>query len=213
MKNRQYSLKVFETSIGEEDRFIEFFETNYPLFKEHLILIQGEMSDRIRQFLNEKSLKYLNNISLPKGRPGKSLERELQRQSEGELAKENQALKERLRLMEEELERLRERELTKKRRSIVIEKMIRSGFELDAPGDLLLLKRVNSGATLRAAGNIIALDIVEGTLHSEGDFMIISRSPKAKIFFNDLIVKGKLLKHRLNLIRFKGDEIEVKALR
>ena len=54
MRNRQYSVKVFETAVDDEMKFIEFFETHYMLFKDHLILVKGEMSDAIHKYLEEK---------------------------------------------------------------------------------------------------------------------------------------------------------------
>ncbi len=68
MQSKQYSVKVLECSIDSEDEFIEFFDINYTLFKDHLIVINGEISNNIRDYLNSKPLVFVNNIKLPKGR-------------------------------------------------------------------------------------------------------------------------------------------------
>lgn len=70
-------MKIYETQIDDEEEFISFFDTNYTLFKDHLIVIQGELPKRIETYLKVKSLKYLHNIELPKGRSRKALEKEL----------------------------------------------------------------------------------------------------------------------------------------
>ena len=94
MRNRQYSLKVFETTIENEKDFISFFELHYLLFKDHLILIKGDISDTIRKYLNEKQLKFLHNGVLPVGRSRKALEEEYQIMNNEDMLNENALLKE-----------------------------------------------------------------------------------------------------------------------
>ena len=238
MKNRQYSLKVFETTVKDEKSFIAFFDINYFLFKDHLILIQGELSDRIRQYLETKSLKFLHNQVLPIGRSRKGLEKEFQKNTNKEVAEENTILMEKNRALlyknfslQKEIKTLttektivcqrEEAEIQKAKNEIkklsqrpekkftVSDAIIRSGRELDIDGDLLLLNRVNSGAMVHTAGNLIATEAVEGALRCDGDFMMVSDSPKANIIFNNIIVENALLIHKLNRIELKENEIYI----
>lgn len=234
MRNRQYSLKVFETKAEDEIKFIEFFETNYLLFKDHLILVKGEMSDNIRRYLEEKPLKFLHNASLPIGRSRKALEEEIKLnrpdpepvpQVEPEITvDEHLALKEELKALEiengvnqqmaeAEIEKAKGvvAELSKKldNNFMVMDTIIRSGRELKVEGDLLLLNRVNSGATIHTSGNLIITQVVEGALRCDGNFMMITVSPKANIIFNGVEVDNSLLENKLNRIELKDRVIHI----
>ncbi|CAA6801801.1 MAG: Unknown protein [uncultured Sulfurovum sp.] len=226
MKNRQYSLKVFETRVEDETKFIEFFDTNYMLFKDHLILIKGEMSDTIKTYLEKNALKFLHNIDLPIGRSRKALEEEydmhvkthdveahleIQRELQDNLKREAEESALNLSIAQSEIKREKHKieELSKKLKEnfTVMDTMIRSGRELNIKGDLLLLNRVNSGATINTTGNLIITQVVEGALRCDGSFMMITVSPKANIIFNGVAVDNELLKDKLNRIELKNREI------
>jgi len=68
LKSNQFSIKVFETAIEDEDKFITFIDANYELFKNHLISIQGEIPPKVLEYFQAKSLKYINNFELPKAK-------------------------------------------------------------------------------------------------------------------------------------------------
>jgi len=85
--------------------------------------------------------------------------------------------------------------------------MIRSGRELDIKGDLLLLNRVNSGATIKTTGNMIITKVVEGAIRCSGNFMMLTASPKANIVFHGVEVDNNLLENRLNRVELKNNEI------
>jgi septum site-determining protein MinC len=196
LKSNQYSVKVYETTIKDEEKFIEFFDTNYTLFKDHLIIIQGSLSKRIKGYLNKKSLTYLHNIDLPKGRNRKALEEKfLEERRENAVS---------MQIAETELKKLSSR---LQNNLTVLDKMIRSGQEINIDGDLLLLNRVNSGATLNIIGNLIITNVVEGLVCCSGNFMMLTASPKANIIFHGAKVENELLKNKLNRVEFKNNEI------
>ncbi len=189
-------MKIYETQIDDEEEFISFFDTNYTLFKDHLIVIQGELPKRIETYLKVKSLKYLHNIELPKGRSRKALEKELNAEKT-ELAVSQQITEAKLEKLSTQLQN----NLT------VLDDMIRSGRELNIEGDLLLLNRVNSGATINTLGNVIITKIVEGAIRCNGNFMMLMASPKANIIFHGVEVENRLLENRLNRVELKNNEI------
>ncbi len=222
MKHRQYSVKVFETAVEDEKKFIEFFDTNYILFKDHLILIRDEMSDEIRTYLENKPYQFLHNAILPAGRSRKALEEEikidipqcdpdelLELQAELKTQIEDNALNQHI--CESETQRAKN-EIEKlsnklKNNFTVLDTIIRSGRQLNIEGDLLLLNRVNSGATIYTTGNLIITQVVEGALRCDGSFMMITVSPKANIIFNGVTVDNTLLENKLNRIELKDREI------
>lgn len=222
MKNRQYSVKVFEAKIESEIKFIEFFDTNYILFKDHLILINGKMSNEIETYLKNKPFQYLHNAVLPIGRSRKALEDEIKlgvSQDEpdalvvlqDELKAQVSENKLNQHIHEGEIQKIKKEmeELANKLKSnfTVMDTMVRSGQLLNIEGDLLLMNRVNSGATICTTGNLIVTQVVEGALRCDGNFMMITVSPKANIIFNGVIVDNTLLENKLNRIELKDREI------
>ncbi len=65
MKCRQYDVKVFEIKIENDKSFMDFMDNNYVLLKNHLISIKGEISEGVANYLENKALKYVNNMELP----------------------------------------------------------------------------------------------------------------------------------------------------
>jgi septum site-determining protein MinC len=196
LKNKQYSVKVYECSIEDENEFIFFFDANYTLFKDHLIVVNGEMSSTIKSYLDKKSLTFLNNIALPKGRTRKALERELHSESK-ERAIDQMVAQSELAKLSDRLEQ----------GLMVLDDMIRSGQSLNIEGDLLLLNRLNSGASIEIAGNLIITKLVEGLIRCDGNFMILMASPKANIIFHGVELENQFLENRLNRVEFKNNEI------
>jgi hypothetical protein len=194
LRNKQYSVKVFETTLTDDNQFISFFNTNYNLFKDYLIVIHGDLSPLILAFLEEKNLHYLNNVTLPKNQGRKAVEeqiavqKEQQQQVEQELVKLSDKLQNNLKVQDT---------------------LIRSGQDVKIEGDLLLLNRVNSAATLTVNGNLIVTQLVEGAIRCYGNFMMLKASPKANIVFHDVLVDNVLLKERLNRVELINNEIRI----
>jgi septum formation inhibitor MinC len=198
LKNKQYSVKVYECSVDDEAEFMAFFDTNYTLFRDHLIVINGYLSENIKEYLESKSLIFLNNITLPKGRTRRALEDELKaekRESDiDHLVAQSELASLSLRL---------QNNLT------VLDERIRSGRELKIDGDLLLLNRINSGATIYIKGNLVITQLVEGAIRCDGNFMMLTASQKANVIFHGVEVENKFLKDKLNKVELKNNEIVI----
>jgi septum formation inhibitor MinC len=189
---------VCEIALTDENEFISFFDTNYNLFKDHLIVINGNPSVNIEEYLNEKELKFLFNVTLPKGKGRKAVDQEIQDQKNKLIAKQEE--------LEAELSKLSDKV---QNNLTVLDTLVRSGQELKIDGDLLLLNRVNSGASIYINGNLIITQIVEGSIRCNGNFMMLKASPKANIVFHDVEVDNSFLKERLNRVELKNNEIVI----
>jgi septum site-determining protein MinC len=194
LRNKQYSVKVFETTITNEEQFISFFDKNLTLFKDHVLLIHGDVSERIKNYLTFNQLHYLNNVELPKGQARKAIEEQIANHEE----KNQQIEQELVKLSDQIQNNLKVRDT-----------LVRSGQELIIDGDLLLLNRVNSGATLIINGNFIGTQIVEGAIYCYGTFMMLKASPKANVLFHDVRVDNAYLKERLNRVELINNEIRI----
>lgn len=198
MRTKQYSVKVCEMALVNEDEFISFFEINYILFKDHLIVISGEMTKRVEAYLKEKKLQYLVNANLPKGQGRVAIEKEIQEQKEQHQIEQEQKELELSKLSNKLQNNLKVRDT-----------LVRSGQELNIDGDLLLLNRVNSGATIIINGNLIITQIVDGAIRCHGNFMMLQASPKANIVFNDIEIDNTSLNERLNKVEFINNQIVI----
>lgn len=198
MRTKQYSVKVCEMALVNEDEFISFFEINYILFKDHLIVISGEMTKRVEAYLKEKKLQYLVNANLPKGQGRVAIEKEIQEQKEQHQIEQEQKELELSKLSNKLQNNLKVRDT-----------LVRSGQELNIDGDLLLLNRVNSGATIIINGNLIITQIVDGAIRCNGNFMMLQASAKANIVFNDIEIDNTSLNERLNKVEFINNQIVI----
>ncbi|MEA1953199.1 MAG: hypothetical protein U9O24_02270 [Campylobacterota bacterium] len=202
MQGSQYSVKVYETEIEDEIEFMAFFDANYTLFQNHLIVIQGELSEEIKSYLKEKSLNFIDNITLPKGRVKNSIRKSLEADLESEKI-QNLAMQ---KIAEEKLTELSNKLENNLK---VIDSRIRSGRELNIDGDLLLLNRVNSGATIKTSGNLIVTQVVEGSIRCNGNFLMLMASSKANIVFQGIEVDNALLSDTLNRVELENSKIKI----
>lgn len=217
----QYSVKVYEVEIVDERKFMTFFNANHTLFKNHLILIQGQCSRTIQKYLDSKSLMYLVNIRLPKSNTNsnslrKSLEAdlEIEKQKAIDIQKEAEEKLKALRQKTKEIEAKSREQVNHLSNRLennlkVMDSMIRSGQEINIEGDLLLLNRLNSGATINTSGNLIVTKVVEGSIRCNGNFMMLTASPKANIVFHGVRVDNTLLEDKLNRVELKENKIKI----
>jgi septum site-determining protein MinC len=217
VKNRQFSVKVLEIHIENEEETHAFLQKHHLLFKDHLLSLHGILSERLEAYLKEQGYLFVHNQTLPQGRSKKALVEEVQEQVQQPLQEAYEQLQAQLQAtcvehavelqaLNDELRLLRQRVNTK---FTVLDKMVRSGQELKIEGDLLLLNRVNSGATISTTGNLIITQVVEGALRCDGAFMMITVSPKANIVFHGVEVDNALLENKLNRIELKENEIHI----
>lgn len=201
MKTRQYTVKVCEVTLTNNEQFISFFNAQYELFKEHLISINGEVDEELESYLNEKGLKFIVNVELPRGKSKRAVEEIIQEQQVQHNIDRHK--------IEQELSKLSNR---LQNNLSVKDTLIRSGQELKIDGDLLLLNRVNSGGRIDINGNLIITQVVDGGIRCSGNFMMLKASTKANVVFHDVEVDNSLLQDRLSRVELIDNEIVITAV-
>jgi len=191
LKTKQYSAKIFEIELENEDGFISFFDKNYLFFQNNLIVINGQESDKIKNYLDSKDLKYVFNLDIP-----------VQKKQKTSLEPVKKVEEEKLEPKIEPIEKV-------KANLKVLDKLIRSGQEVKLDGDLLLLNRVNSGGSIIINGTLVVTQIVDGSIRCNGDFMMLQASSKANIVFHDVEVDNKFLQDKLNRVELINNEIVI----
>lgn len=92
----------------------------------------------------------------------------------------------------------------------VLEDVVRSGQEIDYDGDLFVLDRINSGAKVKANGNLVALSKVEGDVESNGNFMLLKTTPKAKVVFNSMDISQELQANKFYEVKQMDNDVVIK---
>ena len=175
MRVIQYSVKVFEVEIENEEEFLTFVRKNIVLLKRYLLLLKGDVTPVIETFLQKEEISFTKDLSL-QSQSGKPLQ------------------------------------FTKESGLRIVDQLVRSGQEIVEKRDLLVLKRVNSGASIRTEGNFIALSTIEGKVECNGEFMLLKPSPKATIIFNGTDLSKTLNGDSFYKIKLKKDEILVSKI-
>jgi len=170
MRVIQYSVKVFEVEIENEEEFLAFVRKNIALLKRYLLLLKGDVTPMVEAFLQKEEISFTKDLSL-------------QSQSDKPL------------------------QFTKQSGLKIVDQLVRSGQEIVEKCDLLVLKRVNSGASIRTEGNFIALSAIEGKVECNGEFMLLKPSLKACIVFNGADISDAMDDEHFYKIRFENNEI------
>lgn len=228
MKNRQYSVRVYDTQIENEEEFIKFFKTNYILLKNNIIFLRGEVSEKIRLFLQSLSLDFIINPTLSKSDKknddfiNSDVKKEIEqkeRVKKKELIdeKENNQINLEIEKYKKEIAQNQillndQSKALVKNNITIIDKIVRSGMQLNIPGDLILFSRVNSAASIYVDGNFISTQLIEGKILCNGFFMLFYSSSKAYIEFHGIELTNSKLKNKLNRVEFKNNEIIIQPV-
>ncbi len=188
MNTKQYSAKILEVELDNDEDFISFFDKSYIFFQNYLVIINGKESNTIIEYMHSKNLKFIFNLVLPTQKKRKN--REVENKQEQNVQKPTEKLKTKSNLK-------------------VLDKLVRSGQEINIDGDLLLLNRVNSGGSIVVNGTLIITQIVDGSIRCDGDFMMMQASSKANILFHGVEVDNKFLQDRLNRVELIDNEIVI----
>ncbi len=172
MQVKQYNAKIFEVTVTNETEFLTFLRQNLELMRRYLVYIKGEITDSIRQAMDESGLAWVDHLPIS-GRDASAPR------------------------------------LIKRSGLEIVDRVIRSGQELHIPGDVLLMRRVNSGAKIVTDGNFIDLAVFDGSVECNGDFMLINPSEKALVIFNGVEITHAMERGIFQKVRFADNEIVI----
>lgn len=186
MKVKQQTLKGFEFDIDSDAAFEEYYTKNAPLLNGHLLILRGEVSAYIQNYLDEKSVAYVNanvrNISMRKKRSTAVLE-------------ESSA--------EPFLNRTVETGASVISDRCVYHRPIRSGEEIESDSDLVFFSRINSGAVIESSRSIQIFGIIDGLVRSDGEYLILKEIGKGTVVFHGEELDKSQLDGQLKLIQYK----------
>jgi septum site-determining protein MinC len=185
MQVKQYNLKVFEITVEDREEFEAFIRKNKLLLKRYLLLLRGQVTPEVEALLRQEGLAYTQDPVLLEGHGAATAG-----------AKRTAA-------------EPSERRFARRSGLEIVDTLVRSGTAVGSDRDMLILKRVNSGATVETDGNLIALAPIEGLVKCNGDFMLIKPTGKARILFNGVDVTDAMQTDHFYKIRMAENEIVI----
>ncbi len=191
MKAKQKNIRIFELEVEEEAHFFDYMEKNIVLLKDYFLLINGELTPKMRDYLEEmgtcfKETKKCNLKFTSKSDSG---------QKHDIIEKEkSQAPQEVIKYIEVE------KEYEDGAHTLLFEKPIRSGEEIIHDGDITIFGRVNSAAKVLCEGNVEVYGCIDGLVQCDGQYMIAKELGKGYIVFNGDILDKELFDGKLKKI-------------
>ncbi len=205
MKAKQKNIRIFELLIESEAEFITYMEKNLILLREYLLLLYGEVTPRVTDYLDEHHCCYknMNGCNIKFRSSSKS-------SKESALVLENikkGLVKQHLHQEEHKKDQDHSPEKTK-----VLFTPVRSGVELCYEGDITIFSRVNSASKVISEGNVEIYGKIDGVVECNGEYMIAKEIGKGFIIFNGDILEKEHFDGTLKKIYKRGDEVIIEDL-
>jgi len=171
---RQKTIRVFE--VDNFDNLVKVVESKYELIKNYFFLLK-KRDKKIEEYLKLKNLSFF-------------------------IVNDEGFIYNKDTLNKEIKEIVIEKEVTKENKTLIFDKIIRSGEEINSKNNLIFLNRINAGAKIKSSGNIEVYGECEGMIECEGDYLIVKRNKKGLIFFKGVEIK-KVYKLTIFTEKFK----------
>jgi septum site-determining protein MinC len=204
MRAKQKNIRVFELEIESNEEFFAFMEKNLLLLKDYLLLIKGEASKEVLEFLDEKGccFKVMEGCDI---------------KFKSSASKESKPKAPSIKVSKEDLENFKkeiegENERKSLSKTLVYHSPIRSGVEVNSENDITIFSRVNSGAKVVCEGNLEIYGDIDGVVECDGEYMIIKNLSKGYAIFNGDILESELFDGKLKKIYKRDDELIVEDL-
>lgn len=95
---------------------------------------------------------------------------------------------------------------------LVINRVLRSGENIQNDGDVVVFGRVNSGAKVISGGCVEIFEEIDGLVECEGEYMIIRSIGKGSVVFKNETVKKESLIYDLNRLFFENAKLQIKKV-
>jgi septum site-determining protein MinC len=201
MKAKQKNLRIFEINIANDDEFFAYMNKNLILLKDFFLLIDGHISEKIKEYLDEQNLCYKFAKDCTIKMPSKHNTNESRAiMEETETPKAAVSKEPSIRIISEKI------------KTLLIEQPIRSGREIVHEGDVTIFGRVNSASKVIAEGNVEVYGVIDGLVQCDGDYMIVKELGKGHIIFNGDILDRDAFDGKLKKVTYGKEGAIIKDL-
>jgi len=160
MKTKQKSVRVFEIISDDYNKVVGLIESKFILLKKFLIVVKTN-NEKIKDYFKSKELEVR---FVKKEFDGSNEKLEVEPKQTPPTLKENN------------------KNSTK---TEIFDKIIRSGREIKSENKLVFLEKINDGAKIYSSKEIEIFGEVFGQVVCDGDYMIIKKSKKGVVIFNN----------------------------
>lgn len=202
IKAKQKTLRIFDIEISSEEDFFAYMEKNLVLLKEFLLLLHGEITPKISQYLDANNICFMKaeecsikfNVkpspaaTMPKAEPSVEIDQKkitIPSQEDDTITPE---------------------------KTLLIDKTIRSGEEITSDGDVTIFGRVNSAAKVIVGGNASIFGTIDGLVQCDGEYMIVKDLDKGHVIFNGDIIEKSLFDGKLKKLTVVNGEVVIKDI-
>jgi len=168
-------------------------DKNIILLKDYFLLIQGTLTPKMREYLEEKGTCFKEADTCNLKLSSKSYASQKNAIIEQEVKQEPQEVV-------RYIEVASEPELIEHAKTLLFQKPVRSGEEVIHDGDVTVFGRVNSAAKVIAEGNVEIYGCIDGLVQCDGEYMIIKEIGKGYVIFNGDILEKELFDGKLKKI-------------
>lgn len=193
---KQKNLRVFHISIDDEEVFFAYFTKNKVLLLEFFLLIDGQISKTITDFLDEQGAcyKYIDTCSIKFG----TIKSEIKAPVDAAVKK-----KEVQKTLDFPSQKMQ-----------VFDRPIRSGEEIRSQDPVVVFGRINSGAKLFCEQNLTIYGIIDGLVQCDGRYMVLQGIGRhGNLIFNgEIIDKESLRDTVLQKLEFDGKKVNIKEV-
>ncbi len=199
IKTRQKNFRAFIFTEGEAEETLEYIEKNLGLLRNLLLVFAypiGDEKSALHEYLMAKGLNFIESHNMHLGFEQNAQNSESPRGDQAQKQEENS-----------------KKDSTNAQKTLVLHRMVRSGEEIVAMGDLTIFGRINSGAVIQCAGNVQIFGAVNGNIFCDGDYMILGSVKEGNILFQGEIVERELFKYPYQKIYRTQNSIVVEELK
>ncbi len=208
MKAKQKSIRVFDIEIESQDEFFSYMDKNLILLKEYLLVINGEITEEITEYLKENEICFIkaNDCKLNMTSKVKS------GYSRDIISKNFHQKTEKIDLVTINSQSSGTIINSNSIKTLLLERTIRSGEEIIHDGDITIFGRVNSAAKVISDGNVEIYGTIDGVIECNGEYMIVKELDKGHIIFNGSILDKERFDGGIKRVTYSSDGAVIKDL-
>lgn len=210
MKVKQKNIRVFEIECEDVALFESYVEKNSVLFAGFLLLLTGDKKIECGRICEAAGIGYavygeagLDFETFDKLSKSAYKEREGIRKSEEEARKKELVRQE----IEASIQQSKMQEdfdgAVDSEKVVLVDKNLRSGEAIKADSDVIVTGRINSGALVETSKNAVILDVVDGDVRVDGDFVIIKTIKKGSVMLKGVFLDKEALDGELKMAFYK----------
>jgi len=203
IKAKQKTIRIFDIKIDNEADFFPYMDKNLILLKEYLLILSGDVTPKIRKYLDKNNICFMTtedcNLKL-KTKSNNTTKSDI-------MAKDKSSVpnsRDQITINSQPEDKIQKVE------TLLIEKPIRSGEEIVHDGDITIFGRVNSAAKVIAEGNVEVYGLVDGLVQCDGKYMIVKELGKGHIIFNGDILEREDFDGNLKKVTLTAEGVKIK---